>query len=279
MAADYSQIELRIMAHLSGDSSLLAAFAEDRDVHQATAAEVLGIPLAAVTSEQRRSAKAINFGLIYGMSAFGLARQLNIGRGEAQKYVDLYFDRYPGVKRYMDETRQKARDAGYVETIFGRRLYLPEILSRNQALRQSAERQAINAPMQGTAADIIKRAMIDVDAWLQTSRAPARLIMQVHDELVLEVADDAVEALVQQLRAAHGAGRRTYRAAQGRCRNRPKLGRGALELHSSGQEMAGNAKLPLFSRFFGRFEAWRGGLMNFSQLRAMPLELSLGVPI
>jgi len=200
VAADYSQIELRIMAHLSGDSSLLAAFAEDRDVHQATAAEVLGIPLATVTSDQRRSAKAINFGLIYGMSAFGLARQLSISRGEAQKYVDLYFERYPGVKRYMDETRQKARDAGYVETIFGRRLYLPEILSRNQGLRQSAERQAINAPMQGTAADIIKRAMIDVDAWLRTSGAPARLIMQVHDELVLEVADEAVETLVQQLR-------------------------------------------------------------------------------
>ena len=207
VAADYSQIELRIMAHLSGDSNLLAAFAEDRDVHQATAAEILGIPLAAVTSEQRRSVKAVNFGLIYGMSAFGLARQLSISRGEAQKYVDLYFERYPGVKRYMDETRQKARDSGYVETIFGRRLYLPEILSRNQGLRQSAERQAINAPMQGTAADIIKRAMVDVDAWLRTSRAPARLIMQVHDELVLEVADEAVETLVQQLRQhmAHAA--------------------------------------------------------------------------
>ena len=207
VAADYSQIELRIMAHLSGDTSLLAAFAEDRDVHQATAAEVFGVPLSAVTSDQRRSAKAINFGLIYGMSAFGLARQLSIGRGEAQKYVDLYFERYPGVKRYMDETKQKARDAGFVETIFGRRLYLPEILSRNQALRQYAERSAINAPMQGTAADIIKRAMIDVDAWLQTSMAPARLIMQVHDELVLEVADEAVETLVQQLRQhmAHAA--------------------------------------------------------------------------
>jgi DNA polymerase-1 len=207
VAADYSQIELRIMAHLSGDSNLLAAFAEDRDVHQATAAEILGIPLAAVTSEQRRSVKAVNFGLIYGMSAFGLARQLSISRGEAQKYVDLYFERYPGVKRYMDETRQKARDTGYVETIFGRRLYLPEILSRNQGLRQSAERQAINAPMQGTAADIIKRAMIDVDAWLRSSRVPARLIMQVHDELVLEVADEAVETLVQQLRQhmAHAA--------------------------------------------------------------------------
>jgi DNA polymerase-1 len=200
VAADYSQIELRIMAHLSGDESLLTAFAEDRDVHQATAAEVFGIPLAAVSADQRRSAKAINFGLIYGMSAFGLARQLGIGRGEAQKYVDLYFERYPGVKRYMDETKQKARDTGFVETIFGRRLYLPEIQSRNQALRQYAERSAINAPMQGSAADIIKRAMIEVDAWLRTSGAPARLIMQVHDELVLEVADSAVDVVVGQLR-------------------------------------------------------------------------------
>ena len=200
IAADYSQIELRIMAHLSGDASLLAAFSEDRDVHQATAAEVLGLPLDAVTPDQRRSAKAINFGLIYGMSAFGLARQLGIGRGEAQKYVDLYFERYPGVKRYMDETKQKARDAGFVETLFGRRLYLPDILSRNQALRQYAERSAINAPMQGSAADIIKRAMIDVDTWLRTSNAPARLIMQVHDELVLEAADSAVQWMVPQLR-------------------------------------------------------------------------------
>src|SRR6202042_3910964 len=166
VAADYSQIELRIMAHLSGDASLLKAFAEDRDVHQATAAEVLGIPLAQVNPEQRRSAKAVNFGLIYGMSAFGLARQLGIGRGEAQRYVDRYFERYPGVRRYMDETRAQARELGYVETVFGRRLYLPEIKSRNAALRQYAERSAINAPMQGTAADIIKRAMIAIDGWL-----------------------------------------------------------------------------------------------------------------
>ncbi|HUE10554.1 MAG TPA: DNA polymerase I [Steroidobacteraceae bacterium] len=200
VAADYSQIELRIMAHLSKDASLLKAFAEDRDVHQATAAEVFGLPLAAVSADQRRSAKAINFGLIYGMSAFGLARQLSIGRGEAQRYVDLYFERYPGVKRYMDETRRQAREAGYVETVFGRRLYLPDIQSRNQALRQYAERSAINAPMQGTAADIIKRAMIEVDGWLQNSGVPARLIMQVHDELVLEVANEAVEDVVQQLR-------------------------------------------------------------------------------
>jgi DNA polymerase-1 len=200
VAADYSQIELRIMAHLSGDASLRKAFAEDRDVHQATAAEVFGTALEAVTADQRRSAKAINFGLIYGMSAFGLARQLGIGRSEAQQYVDLYFDRYPGVKRYMDETKQQARDAGFVETLFGRRLYLPEILSRNQALRQYAERSAINAPMQGTAADIIKRAMITVDAWLLKSRAAARLIMQVHDELILEVADSEVDTVTDELR-------------------------------------------------------------------------------
>ncbi len=200
IAADYSQIELRIMAHLSGDASLLRAFAEDRDVHQATAAEVFGVSLAAVSGDQRRSAKAINFGLIYGMSAFGLARQLGIGRTEAQRYVDLYFERYPGVKRYMDETRRQAREAGFVETVFGRRLYLPDIQSRNQALRQYAERSAINAPMQGTAADIIKRAMIEVDGWLQREGTPARLIMQVHDELVLEVADEAIDRVVGRLR-------------------------------------------------------------------------------
>ncbi len=200
VAADYSQIELRIMAHLSGDAGLLGAFAEDRDIHQATAAEVYGADLAAVTTDQRRSAKAINFGLIYGMSAFGLARQLGIGRGDAQKYVDLYFQRYPGVRHYMDETRRQARETGYVETVFGRRLYLPEIQSRNQALRQYAERSAINAPMQGTAADIIKRAMIEVDRWLQTCGGTARLIMQVHDELVLEVADGAIPAIVAGLR-------------------------------------------------------------------------------
>ena len=200
MAADYSQIELRIMAHLSSDASLLKAFAEDRDIHQATAAEVLGVPAAEVSAEQRRSAKAVNFGLIYGMSAFGLARQLGISRGDAQRYVDLYFERYPGVKRYMDETRAQARELGYVETVFGRRLYLPDIRSRNAALRQYAERSAINAPMQGTAADIIKRAMIEVDSWLTESREPARLIMQVHDELVLEVADPAVEGIAARLR-------------------------------------------------------------------------------
>ena len=200
VAADYSQIELRIMAHLSGDASLLSAFTENRDVHQATAAEVLGVPLAEVSADQRRSAKAVNFGLIYGMSAFGLARQLGIGRGEAQRYVDRYFERYPGVRRYMDETRNQARELGYVETVYGRRLYLPDIRSRNAALRQYAERSAINAPMQGTAADIIKRAMITVDSWLERSGTAARLIMQVHDELVLEVAEEAVETTVGELR-------------------------------------------------------------------------------
>jgi DNA polymerase-1 len=200
VAADYSQIELRIMAHLSGDEGLLAAFAADRDIHQATAAEVFGAAPAEVTPDQRRAAKAINFGLIYGMSAFGLARQLGIERGAAQKYVDLYFQRYPGVKRYMDETRAMAREQGFVETVAGRRLYLPDIRSRNNQLRQYAERSAINAPMQGTAADIIKRAMIDVHAWLANDRAHARLVMQVHDELVLEVREDAVESVEQRLR-------------------------------------------------------------------------------
>jgi DNA polymerase I len=200
VAADYSQIELRIMAHLSGDTSLCRAFAENRDVHQATAAEVFGMAQDSVSADQRRSAKAINFGLMYGMSAFGLARQLGIPRGDAQKYMDLYFERYPGVKRYMEETRRQARETGFVETVFGRRLYLPEIQSRNAALRQYAERSAINAPMQGTAADIIKRAMIQVDSWLQSSRIAARLIMQVHDELVLEVADEAIEPVVGQVR-------------------------------------------------------------------------------
>jgi DNA polymerase-1 len=200
MAADYSQIELRIMAHLSGDESLLKAFAEDRDIHLATAAEVFGLDPAKVTADQRRAAKAINFGLIYGMSAFGLARQLGIERGAAQQYVDLYFDRYPGVKRYMDDTRTQAREQGYVETVFGRRLYLPDIRSRNQGLRQYAERSAINAPMQGTAADIIKRAMIAVHDWLGHGKVAARLVMQVHDELVLEVAEDAVDKVERGLR-------------------------------------------------------------------------------
>jgi DNA polymerase I len=192
VAADYSQIELRIMAHLSEDEGLLRAFAADGDVHRATAAEVFGAAPDAVTADQRRSAKAINFGLIYGMSAFGLARQLGIDRGAAQRYVELYFARYPGVKRYMDETRERAKRDGYVETVFGRRLYLPDIRSRNRALQQYAERSAINAPMQGTAADIIKRAMLTVDQWCTTTEGKVRLIMQVHDELVFEVVTDAV---------------------------------------------------------------------------------------
>lgn len=200
LAADYSQVELRIMAHLSGDESLLKAFADGVDVHRATAAEVFGVSLDEVEPEQRRAAKAINFGLIYGMSAFGLAKQLNIGRYEAQEYIDVYFARYPGVKAYMDATREQAHDRGYVETVFGRRLYLPEINARNGQRRQYAERTAINAPMQGTAADIIKRAMISVDAALSRSNIDAKVVMQVHDELVVEVLEKDVEALADLLR-------------------------------------------------------------------------------
>jgi len=200
LAADYSQIELRIMAHLSGDETLRRAFAEDRDVHQATAAEVFGVALAGVTADQRRTAKVINFGLIYGMSPFGLARNLGIERSAAQQYVERYFQRYPGVKRFMDDTRIQARERGYVETVFGRRLYLPDIRSGNTQMRQYAERSAINAPMQGTAADIIKRAMIAVHAWCGRADSPARLIMQVHDELVLEVRADAVAEVTEAVR-------------------------------------------------------------------------------
>jgi len=199
MAADYSQIELRIMAHLSGDEGLLAAFAEDRDVHQATAAEVFTVPLAEVSADQRRLAKTINFGLIYGMSPFGLARNLGIDRGAAQTYVERYFQRYPGVRRFMEETRRQARERGFVETVYGRRLYLPDIRSGNAQTRQYAERSAINAPMQGTAADIIKRAMIAVDAWCARDDVPARLIMQVHDELVLEVRSDCIELVARAI--------------------------------------------------------------------------------
>ena len=200
LAADYSQVELRIMAHLSEDENLLKAFAEGIDVHSATASEVFGVPLDEVETEQRRAAKAINFGLIYGMSAFGLAKQLNIGRYEAQDYIDVYFARYPGVKEYMDKTRELAREKGYVETVYGRRLYLPEINARNGQRRQYAERTAINAPMQGTAADIIKRAMISVDAALANSNIDAKVVMQVHDELVVEVLEKDVEALADLLR-------------------------------------------------------------------------------
>ncbi len=195
LAADYSQIELRIMAHLSADEGLRKAFAKEQDVHRATAAEVFEAELDAVTDDQRRSAKAINFGLMYGMSAFGLAKQLGISRGEAQEYVDLYFDRYPGVKAYMDDIRKTAGKQGYVETVFGRRLYLPEINARNAQRRQYAERSAINAPMQGTAADIIKKAMISVHDWLATDKPGARMIMQVHDELVFEVEEDRIDAV------------------------------------------------------------------------------------
>jgi len=195
MACDYSQIELRIMAHLSGDAGLLKAFRDQVDVHQATASEVFDVPYDKVDSSQRRAAKAINFGLMYGMSAFGLSRQLSIGRAEAQAYMDTYFMRYPGVQAFMEETRQKAGKQGYVETLFGRRLYLPDINASNVQRRQAAERAAINAPMQGTAADIIKRAMIEVDSWLQSRKPAANLVMQVHDELVFEVRQDQLETL------------------------------------------------------------------------------------
>jgi len=199
VAADYSQIELRIMAHLSEDPSLLKAFAEGQDIHRATAAEVFAVATEEVTADMRRSAKAINFGLIYGMSAFGLARQLNIGRKQAAEYIELYFERYPGVQSYMNNIRHSAAELGYVETFFGRRLYLPEISSRNGMRRQAAERTAINAPMQGTAADIIKLAMIHVDDWLTSAELQSRMIMQVHDELVLEVPESELEIVSQGL--------------------------------------------------------------------------------
>jgi DNA polymerase-1 len=200
IAADYSQIELRIMAHLSGDEGLLSAFEAGADIHSITAAEVFGLSPDEVSSEHRRRAKAINFGLIYGMSAFGLARQLDITRSEAQEYVDLYFSRYPGVQQYMEMTRQQAHDTGYVETIFGRRLYLPEINSRNGQRRQYAERTAINAPMQGSAADIIKLAMIGTDRWLRESQTIGRMIMQVHDELVFEIKEGMIDEAITMIR-------------------------------------------------------------------------------
>ena len=200
LAADYSQIELRIMAHLSGDKGLLQAFANGEDIHRATAAEVFDTEPDRIDSDQRRSAKAINFGLIYGMSAWGLARQLGIERKDAQSYVDRYFERYPGVKQFMDDTRASARDRGYVETVFKRRLYLPDINARNANRRQYAERTAINAPMQGTAADIIKRAMITIDDWIQSTRLDVRMVMQVHDELVFEVAETDLDSARKQIR-------------------------------------------------------------------------------
>ncbi|MDR6575562.1 DNA polymerase I [Pseudomonas fluorescens] len=200
LAADYSQIELRIMAHLAKDEGLLHAFRNDLDVHKATAAEVFGVALDAVTTDQRRSAKAINFGLIYGMSAFGLAKQIGVDRKQSQAYIDRYFARYPGVLAYMERTRAQAAEQGYVETIFGRRLYLPDINAKNPALRKGAERTAINAPMQGTAADIIKKAMVAVDHWLAESGLDAKVILQVHDELVLEVREDLVDTVREEIR-------------------------------------------------------------------------------
>lgn len=199
VAADYSQVELRIMAHLSQDKMLVDAFKHNLDIHTATAAETMATPLDQVTSEQRRRAKAVNFGLIYGMSAFGLAKQLNISRGEAQAYVDIYFERYPGVKAHMDEAKLKAKSQGFVETLMGRRLYLPDIKSRNMGRQKAAERAAINAPMQGTAADIIKSAMITIQEWINQEQPPVKLIMQVHDELVFEVADDYVEQASEKI--------------------------------------------------------------------------------
>jgi DNA polymerase-1 len=200
VAADYSQIELRIMAHLSADEGLLQAFRLGEDIHKATAAEVFGVPLEQVTHDLRRSAKAINFGLIYGMSSFGLAQQLGLGRNQAQAYIDLYFARYPGVKQYMDNIREQAREQGFVETLFGRRLYLPDIQSRNANIRQYAERTAINAPMQGTAADIIKRAMIATDQWLEQEKIDIKIIMQVHDELVFEIPEAHLETHVARIK-------------------------------------------------------------------------------
>jgi DNA polymerase-1 len=206
LAADYSQIELRIMAHLSSDAGLLAAFSAGEDVHRATAAEVFGVTPSEVSNDQRRSAKAINFGLIYGMSAFGLARQLGIARGAAQEYIDRYFERYPGVQAYMEATRAQAREQGYVETVFGRRLYLPDIKARNGQRRAAAERTAINAPMQGTAADIIKRAMIDLHGWIHgQAQQDVTMIMQVHDELVFEVATTDVDPVREEIRARMAA--------------------------------------------------------------------------
>ncbi|MDC0535999.1 DNA polymerase I [Francisellaceae bacterium] len=193
IAADYSQVELRIMAHLSGDQTLIDAFNSNKDIHSATAAELAGISLEEVSSEQRRRAKAVNFGLIYGMSAFGLAKQLGVSREEAQNYVNIYFERYPGVKKYMENTRIKASESGYVETIFGRRLYLPDIKAKNMGLRKAAERAAINAPMQGTAADIIKRAMVTVSAKIKRDELPIKMIMQVHDELIFEVKESYID--------------------------------------------------------------------------------------
>ena len=201
VAADYSQIELRIMAHLASDERLISAFSQGEDIHRATAAEVFNVPLSDVTTDLRRKAKAVNFGLIYGMSAFGLAKQLDVSRSDAQTYINAYFARYPGVKKYMDDTRILAKEQGYVETLFGRRLYLPEIDSRNAALRQYAERTAINAPMQGTAADIIKRAMLTVDEWLLRGEIDVKMIMQVHDELVFEINAQDVDVAVEKIKS------------------------------------------------------------------------------
>ena len=199
VSADYSQIELRIMAHLSGDANLLKAFANELDIHRATASELFDVAPSEVNGEQRRYAKVINFGLIYGMSAFGVAANLGISRSDAKNYIDRYFERYPGVAQYMENTRRLAREQGYVETVFGRRLWLPEINSPNGPRRQAAERAAINAPMQGTAADIIKLSMIAVENWIDSEKLNSKLILQVHDELVLEVPEEELESVLEKL--------------------------------------------------------------------------------
>ncbi len=228
VSADYSQIELRIMAHLSGDEGLRRAFALGLDVHQATAAEVFGVPLEKVSKDERRTAKVINFGLIYGMSAFGLAQNLGIERATAQAYIESYFNRYPGVKKFMDETREKARRDGYVETVFGRRLRLPEIQSGSPARRQGAERAAINAPMQGTAADLIKLAMIAVQGFLDKSTLKTKLVMQVHDELVLEVPENELVEIKGKVRELmQNVAQARCRSDRG-CRRRRQLGPSAL---------------------------------------------------
>jgi DNA polymerase-1 len=199
-AADYSQIELRIMAHISGDKSLLKAFNDNVDVHLATASQVFGVKLSDVTNEQRRKAKAINFGLIYGMSAFGLAKQINVSRTEAKNYIEDYFNNYPGVLEYMNDTKEKAKSQGFVETIFGRRLYLSQVNSKNKVQQQRALRTAINAPMQGTSADIIKRAMLTIQEWIDSENNNVKMIMQVHDELVFEMPVDSAKNYAQKIR-------------------------------------------------------------------------------
>ena len=254
-SADYSQIELRIMAHLSDDEALLKAFHDGLDVHRATASEVFGVAPDQVSSEQRRYAKVINFGLIYGMSSYGLARNLGIDNTAARNYIERYFERYPGVKRYMDETKLSAKAKGYVETVFGRRLILPEINSPNGPRRSAAERAAINAPMQGTAADLIKRAMVAVQQALDQRRRATRMILQVHDELVFEVPEaevDWVRIEVPRLMA----GVAELERAAGRGRRRRQLGAGALSLGGRAAWDVNRARHPCAGRIPRLLSAW-----------------------